>query len=114
MIVVIGATNVTSENRIMNARTINRIELFYRLARVGFLLALGVLALSALFATGTPVKPDNHSKPIEVTAEASSLKPPDKGPDSGRVSDFRRRGRNRLLRAVGSFPGCHGSRPRRD
>ena len=79
MIVVIAATHRSSEHWIMNARTINRIELVYRAARFGFLLALGVLALSALLATGAPVKIDNHSKPIEVTAEASSLKPPDKG-----------------------------------
>src|SRR6188472_1181695 len=63
----------------MNARTINRMELVYRAARFGFLLALGVLALSALFATGAPVKTDNRSTPIEVTAQAASLKPPNKG-----------------------------------
>ena len=79
MIIVIAATPVSSENRIMNARTINRVELVYRVARFGFLLALGVLDLSALFATGAPVKTDNRSKPVEVTAEARSLKPPDKG-----------------------------------
>ena len=45
MIVVIAATNPSSENRNMNARTMNRIELVYRVARFGFLLALGVLAL---------------------------------------------------------------------
>ena len=48
MIVVIAATNLSSENRIMNARTINRIEFVYRVARFGFLLALGLLALSAI------------------------------------------------------------------
>ena len=79
MIIVIAATNPSSENRIMNARTINRIELVYRVARFGFLLALGVLALSALFATGAPVNTDNRSKPGEVTAETGSPKPPDKG-----------------------------------
>jgi putative intracellular protease/amidase/YHS domain-containing protein len=79
MIIVIAATNLSSENWIMNARTINRIEFVFSVARFGFLLALGVLALSALFATGAPVKTDNHSKPIEVTAETGSLKPPDKG-----------------------------------
>ncbi len=62
----------------MNARTIDRIELVYRAARFGFLLALGVLALSALFATGAPVKTDNHSNP-NATNPATSLKPPDKG-----------------------------------
>ena len=79
MIIVIAATTLSSDNRIMNARTINKIDLVYRVARFGFLLALGVLALSALFATGAPVKTDNHSKPVEVTAETGSLKPPDKG-----------------------------------
>ena len=79
VIIVIAATHLSSENRIMNARTINRIELVYRVARFGFLLALGVLALSALFATGAPVKTDNPSKPVEATAETKSLKPPDKG-----------------------------------
>lgn len=79
MIIVIAAIRLSSENRIMNARTINRIEFVYRVARFGFLFALGVLALSALFATGAPVKTDNPSKPVEVAAEARSLKPPDKG-----------------------------------
>jgi transcriptional regulator GlxA family with amidase domain len=79
MIVVIAATNLSSENRIMNARTINRIELVYRVARFGFLLALGVLALSALFATGAPVKTDDRSNPNAVATDTTSLKPPDKG-----------------------------------
>ena len=79
MVIVIAAMKLLSENRIMNARTINRIELVYHVARFGFLLALGVLALSALFATGAPVKTDNRSKPVEVAAETGSLKPPDKG-----------------------------------
>ena len=79
MIIVVAATTLSSDNRIMNARTINKIDLVYRVARVGFLLALGVLALSALFATEAPVKTDNHSKPVEVTTETGSLKPPDKG-----------------------------------
>jgi putative intracellular protease/amidase/YHS domain-containing protein len=79
VIIGIAATNMSSENRIMNARTINRIELAYSVVRFGFLLALGVLALSALFATGDPVKTDNPSKPVEGTAETGSLKPPDKG-----------------------------------
>src|SRR4249919_1193055 len=79
MIVVIAATNSSSEDRIMNARTTNRIELVCQVARFGFLLALGVLALSALFATGAPVKTDNRSKPIEVSTDTTSLKPPDKG-----------------------------------
>src|SRR5437899_3600075 len=78
MIVVIAATNLSSENRIMNARTINRIELVYRVAQFGFLLALGVLALSSLFATGASVK-DDHSNRNEVTTDTTSLRPPDKG-----------------------------------
>jgi transcriptional regulator GlxA family with amidase domain len=78
MIVVIAAKNLSSENRIMNAPTINRIELVYRVARFGFLLALGVLALRALFATAAPVK-DDHSSRNEIAAETASLKPPDKG-----------------------------------
>jgi putative intracellular protease/amidase/YHS domain-containing protein len=73
MIIVIAAMNLSSENRIMSARTINRIELVCLVARFGLLLALGVLTLSALFATGAPVKTDNQR--IETT----SLKPPDKG-----------------------------------
>src|SRR4029077_4108465 len=77
MIVVIAATNLSSENRIMNARTINRIELVCRVARFGFLLALGVLTLDALFTTGAPVK-DDHSNRNEVTTDTTSLKPPDK------------------------------------
>ena len=78
MIVVIAATNLLSENRIMNTRIMNRIELVYRVAQFGFLLALGVLALSALFATGAPVK-DDHSNRNEVTTDTTSLRPPDKG-----------------------------------
>ena len=57
----------------------NRIELVYRAARFGFLLALGVLALSALFATGAPVKTDNRPNPNAVSTDTTSLKPPDKG-----------------------------------
>ena len=79
MIVVIAATNLSLENRIMNAPTMNRIEIVYRVARFGFLLALGVLALSALFATGAPVKTDNRSNPNAVATDTTSLKPPDKG-----------------------------------
>jgi putative intracellular protease/amidase/YHS domain-containing protein len=63
----------------MNARTIDRIELVYRAARFGFLLALGVLALSALVATGTPVKTDNRPNSNAVSTDTTSLKPPDKG-----------------------------------
>ena len=79
MIVVIAATHLSSENRIMNARTINRIELVYRVARFGFVLALAVLALSALFATGAPVKTDNRSNPNATETDTTSLKQPDKG-----------------------------------
>src|SRR3954466_4007039 len=63
----------------MNARTINTIEFVYRAARFGFLVALGVLAFSALFATGAPVKTDIASKPDAVSSDVTSLKPPDKG-----------------------------------
>ena len=79
MIIVIAATNPLFEDQIMNARTINRIELGFCVGRFGCLLALGVLALSALFATGASLKTDNRSKPSEVTTETGSLKPPDKG-----------------------------------
>jgi transcriptional regulator GlxA family with amidase domain len=78
MIVVIAAIPRSFKDWIMNARAINRIEIVYRLVRFGFLLALGVLALSALFATGAPVKTNNRSKPPEVAVD-SSLRPPDKG-----------------------------------
>ena len=79
MIVVIAATHLLSENRIMNARTINRIELVCGAARFVLLLALGVLALSALFATGAAVKTDNRSNPNAASTDTKSLKPPDKG-----------------------------------
>src|SRR5438270_1487347 len=76
MIVVIAATNMLSENRIMNAPTINKIEFVYRVARFGLLLALGVLTLTTLFTTAAPVKTDEQSNPNAV---AASLKPPDNG-----------------------------------
>jgi putative intracellular protease/amidase/YHS domain-containing protein len=79
MIVVIAATKLSSENQFMNARTINKIEFVYRVARFGFLLALGLLALRAIFATEAPVTIDGKSKPQAVATEATSLKPPDKG-----------------------------------
>jgi putative intracellular protease/amidase/YHS domain-containing protein len=79
MIVVIAATNMLSENRNMNARTINKIEFVYRIARFGFLLALGLLALRATFAAGASVKTDAQSNPNTVATETASLKPPDKG-----------------------------------
>ena len=58
---------------------INKIEFVYRVARFGFLLALGLLALRAIFVTAAPVKTDGKSKPDAVATEATSLKPPDKG-----------------------------------
>ena len=79
MIVVIAATKLSSESRIMNARTINKIEFVYRVARFGFLLALGLLGLRAILATAAPVMTDGKSKPDAVATEATSLKPPDKG-----------------------------------
>src|SRR6201984_1344704 len=81
MIVVIAATNLSSESRSMNARSITRdkIELVCQVARFGLLVALGLLAVRALFATAAPVKSDDHSNRNEVTAETTSLKPPDKG-----------------------------------
>jgi putative intracellular protease/amidase/YHS domain-containing protein len=80
MIIVIAATDLPSENRTMNARsrTSNQIEFVYQVARFGFLLALGVLALSALFSTAAPVKTGDRSNPNAVATETTSLKPPDK------------------------------------
>jgi transcriptional regulator GlxA family with amidase domain len=65
----------------MNARlsTRDKIEFVYQVARFGFLLAIGLLALRAIFATAAPVKTDARSNPNEVTAETISLKPPTKG-----------------------------------
>ena len=54
-------------------------EFVYRLARFGLLVALGVLALRALFATAAPVKTDDRSNPNGLAAETTSLKPPDRG-----------------------------------
>src|SRR2546430_8373990 len=79
MIIVIAATKRSSENRIMNARTINKIEFVYRAAQFGFLLALGVLTLTALFTTAAPIKTNEGSNPNAVAAETASLKPPDNG-----------------------------------
>src|SRR5438477_6640326 len=78
VIVVIAATNMLSENCDMNARTMDKVEFVYRIARFGFLLALGVLALSALFATAAPVKTDARLNPNAVATDTPSLKPPDK------------------------------------
>src|SRR5689334_1819039 len=77
MIVVIAATKLSSESRVMNARTINKIEFVYRIARFGFLLTLGLLALRSIFATAAPVNTDGKLKPDAVASEATSLKPPD-------------------------------------
>src|ERR1700756_4867832 len=65
----------------MNARSITRdkIELVCQVARFGLLVAMGLLAVRALFATAAPVKGDDHSNRNEVTAETTSLKPPEKG-----------------------------------
>ena len=79
MIVVIAAIWSLLENRIMNARTINKIEFVCRMARFGFLLALGLLMLRAIFATPAPVTTDSQSKPDAVATEPASLKPPNKG-----------------------------------
>src|SRR4030095_6736371 len=81
MIVVIAAMKVASENRIMNARlsTRNKIEFLCRIARFGFLLALGLLALRAIFATAAPINTEGQSKPDAVATETTSLKPPNKG-----------------------------------
>src|SRR5215831_15736917 len=79
MIVVIAATKLSSESRIMNARTINKIEFVYQVARFGFVIALGLLALRAIFATAAPVTTDGKSKSDAVATQAASLKPPSKG-----------------------------------
>jgi putative intracellular protease/amidase/YHS domain-containing protein len=63
----------------MNARTINKVEFVCRIARFCFLVALGLLALRAIFATTTPADTGAKSKPNAVTADANSLKPPGKG-----------------------------------
>src|SRR4029450_4701271 len=64
--------NLLSEYRIMNARTMNRIEFVYPLARFAFLLALGLLALRAVFAIAAPVKTTDRSNPNEVRAETTT------------------------------------------
>ena len=63
----------------MNARTAEKIEFICQIARFGLLLALGLLALNALFATATPVKTEGPSNSNAVTSDIASLKPPDKG-----------------------------------
>src|SRR5574338_1541550 len=63
----------------MNARTINKVEFIYRIARFGFLVALGLLALRAIFATAAPADTGTKSKPDAPATETTSLKPPDKG-----------------------------------
>jgi putative intracellular protease/amidase/YHS domain-containing protein len=79
MIIVIAAMNLSSENCDMNARTINKIEFVYRVARFGFLLALGLLALRAIFATAAPFETNARSNPNAAATDTTSLKPPDKG-----------------------------------
>ena len=81
IIVVIAAVNLSSEHKTMNARsgTRNRIEFVYQVARFGFLLALGLLAVRAFFATAAPVKSDDHSNRNAVATETISLKPPAQG-----------------------------------
>jgi len=79
MIVVIAATNLSSENWTMNARRADKIEFVFWVARFGFVLALGLLALRALFATAAPAKTEDHSNRSKAAAETRSLKPPDSG-----------------------------------
>jgi len=79
MIVVIAATAFASENRTMNARTINKIEFVYRIARFSFWLALGLLGLKALFATEAPINADDRANPNGAPTQGTSLKPPDDG-----------------------------------
>ena len=79
MIVVIAATKLSSEHRNMNARTISKIEFVYRFARLGFLVALGILAFRAIFATAAPVDTKAKSKPPAATTNTNSLKPPENG-----------------------------------
>ena len=63
----------------MNARTLSRIELVYRVARFGFVLTLGLLALTALFTTAATVETGDHSNPNAIATETLSRKPMDKG-----------------------------------
>jgi len=79
MIVVIAATNLSSENWTMNARRADKIEFVFWVARFGFVLALGLLALRALFATAAPAKTEDHSNRSKAAAETRLLKPPDSG-----------------------------------
>jgi putative intracellular protease/amidase/YHS domain-containing protein len=81
MIVVIAAMRPSSKVRAMNttSRTRDKIEFFCQVARFGFLLALGVLALSALFTTAATVETGDRSNPNAVATETTLLKPPDKG-----------------------------------
>src|SRR5262249_13686792 len=79
MIVVIAAMPLSSENRTMNARTMNKIEFVYGVTQFVFLLGMGCLALNALFAPAAPVKTDERSNPNAVAADTASLNPPDNG-----------------------------------
>jgi putative intracellular protease/amidase/YHS domain-containing protein len=79
MIVVIAATNPSFEDSGMNARTINKVEFVCRIARFGFLLALGLLALRAIFTTAAPVKTGGPLQSRTAETETAPFKPPDKG-----------------------------------
>src|SRR5262249_9432787 len=61
------------------ARTINKIEFVYRVAQFGFLLALGLLTLTAIFTTAAPAKTNESSNPNGAVANTASLKPPNNG-----------------------------------
>ena len=77
--VVIAATALRSELLSMNARTVNKIEWVYQVARTGFLIALGVLALTAVFATAAPTNSNRRSHSNPAATEITSLKPPGNG-----------------------------------
>src|SRR5690242_15923486 len=63
----------------MNARTINKIEVIYRIARITILFVLGLLTVRAIFATAVPVQTKGQSRPDAVAPASTSLKPPVKG-----------------------------------
>ena len=88
----------------------NKIEFVYRIARFGFLLALGVLALTCIVRNRSS---GQNRRPFESKRSRDRhnfAKTAGQGSDSCCVSDFRRRGSHRFLRAVGSFSGRHDSR----
>ena len=80
MIIVIAATNLLFENRIHEYTiTINRIRsLVYRASSIWFPACTGCASAQCIVRNGAPVKTDSRSKPVEVTTETGSLKPPDK------------------------------------